>query len=174
MKRPPGFRRPTRELYYCRIAREVGARGTCLRRNFGTVITNAQKTEITSTGYTGAPRGMRDCTERGTCLRETLKIAPGHNYELCRSVHAEMNAMIHASRQEMFGGHLFLAGVDAKTRRIVADAEPCKLCKRMIINAGIGTVWVLVDEESVKCINVEEDWGKREEEVFETELPEGY
>jgi len=166
--------RPPRELYYCRIALEVAARGTCLRRNFGAVLANSDLTEIVSTGYTGAPRKMQNCTDRGSCLRRKRRIPQGRNYELCRSVHAEMNALLHASRREMIGGNLFLAGISATSGRLVRNAQPCKLCKRMIINAGLTRVFVLVEPDRYRCFDVAKDWIAHEHEVFEVESKSGY
>ncbi len=167
--------RPEKPLYYCQIALAVAARGTCLRRNFGAVITNEDMAEIVSTGYVGAPRKMQNCIDRGSCLREELAVPQGTQYELCRSVHAEMNAIIHASRREMLRGHLFLAGVEAKTGQLVQNAEPCKLCKRVIINAGLADVFVLVESDKYRRFDVARDWVANESEIFD--LPpagEGY
>ena len=134
-------KRPSKELYYLGLAREVAKRGTCLRRNYGAVIVNSD--QIISTGYAGAPRGTTNCIDVGRCLREENEIPKGQRYELCRSVHAEMNAIVHAARRDMFGGSLFLAGLDTKSKEIVTEAEPCKICKRLIINSGIKYVYVL-------------------------------
>lgn len=166
--------RPQKPLYYCQIALTVAARATCLRRNFGAVITNADMAEIVSTGYVGAPRGMQNCTDRGSCLREQLGVPQGSQYELCRSVHAEMNAIIHAARREMVGGHLFLAGVNTKDGSLVQNAEPCKLCKRMIINAGIVNVFVLAQPGEYRQFDVARDWAAQEREIFEMPSGDGY
>jgi len=128
-----------KDHYYLNIAEEVSKRGTCLRRNYGAVIVN--RDEIVSTGYTGAPRGARNCVDIGYCLRSKMKVPPGERYELCRSVHAEMNAVIHASRKHALGGRMYLVGIDAQDEEPILDgAEPCRLCKRVIINAGIEEV----------------------------------
>ena len=126
--------------YYLDIAESVLERGTCLRRNFGAVIVNAD--EIISTGYTGAPRGRKNCCEIGTCTREKLNIPKGQRYELCRSVHAEANAIICASRSSMLGASLYLACHDAATDELYGNVEPCAMCKRLILNAGIKRVYV--------------------------------
>ena len=94
--------RRDKENYYLDIAETVAERGTCLRRNFGAIIVN--KDQIISTGYVGAPRGRRNCIDLGYCVRESLQIPRGERYELCRSVHAEANAIIHASRNDTLGG----------------------------------------------------------------------
>lgn len=133
--------RISKDAYYLNIAKEVSMRATCLRRWFGAVI--VQQDQIIATGYNGPPRSTKNCTEIGLCAREQLNIKQGEKYEICRGVHAEQNAIIHASRLDMLGSTLYLVGVDAKTGEIVANTEPCKICKRMIINAGIEAVVVL-------------------------------
>ena len=92
--------------YYLDIAETVLERGTCLRRNFGAIIVNND--QIVSTGYTGAPRGRKNCCDLGFCIRQERNIPRGERYELCRSVHAEANAIIHASREQMIGATLYL------------------------------------------------------------------
>lgn len=87
--------------YYLDIAQTVAARGTCLRRNFGAII--VKNDQIISTGYVGAPRGRQNCCDLGYCTREKFNIPRGQRYEMCRSVHAEQNAIIHASRADMLG-----------------------------------------------------------------------
>ncbi|MBR4223384.1 MAG: cytidine deaminase [Oscillospiraceae bacterium] len=126
--------------YYLDIAEAVLERGTCLRRNFGAVIVN--RDEIISTGYTGAPRGRKNCCEIGGCTRERLKIPKGQRYELCRSVHAEANAIISAPRSQMIGAQLYLACHDAVTGELYGDIQPCAMCKRLILNAGIERIYV--------------------------------
>lgn len=126
--------------YYLDIAEAVLGRGTCLRRNFGAII--VKNDQIISTGYVGAPRGRKNCCDVGTCIRKQLNVAPGERYELCRSVHAEANAIINAPREAMIGSALFLVGKEVATGEITKGAEPCSMCKRMIINAGIEKVYV--------------------------------
>lgn len=123
---------------YLDIAQTVAQRSTCLRRKYGAII--VKNDEIISTGYNGAPRGCKNCSDIGTCKREELNIPSGERYELCRSVHAEQNAIISAARRDMQGATLYLAGIDAKTGKILSSAEPCSLCKRFIINSGITQV----------------------------------
>ena len=124
--------------YYLDIAETVIERGTCLRRNFGAVI--VKDDETISTGYVGAPRGRANCCDLGYCKREKLNVPRGERYELCRSVHAEQNAIISAPRNEMIGSTLYLVGKTVDTKEYVEKAMPCALCKRMIINAGIDRV----------------------------------
>lgn len=132
--------RPTKDEYYLNIATQVAERGTCLRRKFGAVI--VKDDQIISTGYVGAPRGTLNCCDIGQCPREAAQIPPGERYELCRSVHAEANAVIHADRLNMLGATLYLACLDAKTGEFVAKTRPCRMCTRLIINAGIEKVIV--------------------------------
>ena len=148
------IQRRDRENYYLDIAQAVLGRGTCLRRNFGAII--VKNDQILSTGYAGAPRGRQNCSDLGVCLREKLGVPRGERYELCRSVHAEANAIIHASRSEMTGATLYLVGVDAQTEELVPDASPCSMCKRMIINAGISRVIIRNTPDSFTAIYVQE------------------
>lgn len=133
--------RLSKDEYYLKIAQAVSKRATCLRRGYGAII--VKDDHIISTGYCGAPRGAENCSDKGSCLREELNIASGERYELCYSVHAEANCIINAARAgvSVLSGKLYLAGFDAKTGEII-PAKPCKMCKRMIINAGIKTVIV--------------------------------
>ena len=121
--------------YYLDLAEAALERSTCLRRKWGCVI--VKDDEIVSTGYNGAPRGRKNCSDIGTCIREELNIPRGERYELCRSVHAEQNAIISAARKDMLGATLYEVGVDAKTGKYVENAMPCAMCKRFIINSGI-------------------------------------
>ncbi len=127
--------RKSRWDLYLDVAEAMLGRATCLRRVYGAVI--VKNDEIISTGYNGAPRGVMNCTDRGTCKREELNIPQGQRYELCCAVHAEANAIISAARKDMIDSTLFLVGKDARTGKILNVSEPCEMCKRMIINAGI-------------------------------------
>ena len=138
--------------YYLDIAESVLKRGTCMRRNFGAII--VKNDEIISTGYVGAPRGRANCSDLGYCTREKLNIPKGERYELCRSVHAEANANISAPRNEMIGASIYLACHDAKTDELYGEVEPCSMCKRLIINAGISTVYVRTSRDEYKTIAV--------------------
>lgn len=141
--------------YYLDIAETVLERGTCLRRNYGAII--AKNDEIISTGYTGAPRGRKNCDELGVCKRDRLNVPRGTQYELCRSVHAEANAIISASRKDMIGGTLYLVGREAKTKEIIKDSNSCVMCKRLIINSGIEKVIIRDTTNDYRVINVI-DW----------------
>ena len=119
--------------YYLDIAETVLERSTCLRRKYGAII--VKNDEIISTGYVGAPRGRTNCTDLGYCTRVQLNIPRGERYELCRSVHAEANAIISASRGDMLGATLFLVGKEAESGELVSNASCCSMCKRLVINA---------------------------------------
>ncbi|NLJ30404.1 MAG: cytidine deaminase [Clostridiales bacterium] len=147
--------RTDKENYYLDIAETVLERGTCLRRNFGAII--VQHDEIVSSGYTGAPRGRKNCIDTGVCVRESLGVPRGERYELCRSVHAEANAIISASRRDMIGSTLYLVGRDKRTGEYVENASSCSMCKRLIINAGILRVIVRNSKTRFSVVNVE-DW----------------
>ncbi len=148
--------------YYLDIAETVLERGTCLRRNYGAII--VKNDQIISTGYVGAPRGRKNCIDMGVCVRENLKVPRGERYELCRSVHAEQNAIIHASRDDMIGSAMFLVGKDAKTGAYVENASACSLCKRMIINAGIEKIIIRNSKTKYTEINVN-DWIVNDESI---------
>ena len=148
--------------YYLDIAETVLQRGTCLRRNFGAIV--VKNDEIVSTGYTGAPRGRKNCSDLGYCIREKLAIPRGERYELCRSVHAEANCIISASRRDLLGSTLYLVGRDQKTGELVENTNSCSMCKRMIINAGIETVVVRNTPDEYTVISVE-DWIENDESL---------
>ncbi len=141
--------------YYLDIAEAVLERGTCIRRKFGAII--VKNDEIISTGYVGAPRGRKNCSDLGVCRREQLNVKKGERYELCRSVHAEANAIISAERTDMIGSVIYLACHDARTNELYGDVEPCSMCKRLIINAGIEKVIVRQTKDTYKIIEVS-DW----------------
>lgn len=132
--------RRDKQNYYLDIAETVLERGTCLRRNYGSII--VKNDEIISTGYTGSPRSRHNCLDLGFCRREKLQVPRGERYELCRSVHSEANAIISAARRDMIGATLYLVGKDAVTGELVHDASSCSMCKRLIINSGIEKVVV--------------------------------
>lgn len=123
--------------YYLKIAEAVATRGTCIRRKFGAIIVKDDR--IVSTGYVGAPRGRINCCDRGVCYRMEHNIPSGTRYELCRSVHAEQNAIINASKEEMDGATMYLCGIE--NDGTYTNSDCCSMCKRLIINSGIETVF---------------------------------
>ena len=141
--------------YYLDIADTVSGRSTCIRRQYGAIIVKSD--EILATGYNGAPRGRKNCGDLGHCTRETLAIPSGERYELCRSVHAEANALISAARRDMLGATLFLAGRDCRTGEIVEDTTSCSMCRRLIINAGIARIVSRTGAETYTVTEVR-DW----------------
>ncbi len=131
-------RRKSKINYYLDIADAAQARSTCLRRRYGGIV--VKDDEIVATGCSGAPRGRENCTDLGRCTRKELNVPAGERYELCRSVHAEANAIISASRRDMIGSTLYLAGRNAEDGGINSLTTPCSMCRRLIINAGIEKV----------------------------------
>lgn len=129
-------KRPGWDEYFIHIAKAVSRRATCLRRKYGAVIT--KDNIIVSTGYNGAPAGMKDCLEVGKCTRKELQIPHGERYELCHSVHAEANAIIRASVDELKDSTIYISGTDESGKE--CNSEPCMMCKRMILNAKIKKV----------------------------------
>ena len=149
------MKRKDKENYYLDIAETVLARSTCIRRKYGAII--VKNDEIIATGYNGAPRGRKNCIDLEHCLRDELGIPSGERYELCRSVHAESNAIISAPRQSMIDATLYLSGRNGKTGEILTDTTPCSMCRRLIINAGIKKVACRVGETEYIVTNVR-DW----------------
>ena len=147
--------RVSKENYYLDIAEAVIERATCLRRVYGAII--VKNDEIISTGYNGAPRGRKTCVDIGYCAREAMQVPRGQRYELCRSVHAEANAIISAARRDMVGGTLYLAGKDAATGAILSDATSCSMCRRLIINAGLEKVVIRTSPTEYTVVQVR-DW----------------
>ncbi|MFL0267192.1 deoxycytidylate deaminase [Candidatus Clostridium radicumherbarum] len=148
--------------YYLDIAETVLERGTCLRRNYGSII--VKNDEIISSGYTGAPRGRKNCHDIGICRREQLNVPRGTQYELCRSVHSEANAIISASRRDMIGATIYIVGKETRTLELVRDANSCTMCKRLIINAGIEKVIIRDTKDKYRIIYVQ-DWIKDDDSL---------
>ena len=142
--------------YYLDIAQTVSERATCLRKHYGAVI--VKNDEIISTGYNGAPRGRANCIDLNYCTRQKLNIPRGEKYEICRSVHAEANAIISASRNQMLDGTLYMVGIDPASGELVSDVCSCSMCKRMIINAGIRTVVIRNTPDKYTVIDVRSGW----------------
>ena len=154
--------RRSKENYYLDIAEAALERSTCLRRQFGAII--VRDDEIVATGYNGAPRGRRNCSDLGRCTRRELNIPAGERYELCRSVHAEANAIISASRRDMVGGTLYLVGRNAQTGELLPDATSCPMCRRHIINAGLERVVIRRTPTEFQVVDVQ-DWIDSEDDA---------
>lgn len=144
--------RTSKENYYLDIAQTVAERSTCLRKKFGAII--VKDDSIISTGYNGAPRGRQNCDDIGSCLRDKLGIPRGERYELCRSVHAEANAIIAAARDRMLGSTLYMVCIDSKSDTLYGGTSCCMMCKRLVINAGIKTVVVRDTKDEYRVIDV--------------------
>ena len=151
--------------YYLDLADVVSKRGTCLRRRYGAVI--VKNDEVISTGYVGAPRGRMNCSDLGFCIRQQMNIPRGERYELCRSVHAEANAIISAEREKMIGSTIYLSGREVSTGEYIMKSNSCSMCKRMIINAGIEKVIVRDTENEYRVIQVQ-DWIENDESLSGT------
>ena len=139
--------------YYLDLAEIVSQRSTCLRRHYGAVI--VQNDEVISTGYVGAPRGRKNCTDLHYCVRQKLEVPRGERYELCRSVHAEENAIISSSLKKMLGSTLYLVGIECDTGEYVKNASSCSMCKRQIINAGIAHVIIRDTKDDYRIVHVQ-------------------
>ena len=150
------MKRIDKENYYLDIAETVLERSTCMRRCYGAII--VQHDEIVSTGYNGAPRGRKNCMDLGFCTRDAMNIPSGERYELCRSVHAEANAIISAARSEGLGATLYMACQDPKTGQLIPDSTSCSMCRRLIINAGIKRVVIRDAPTDYRVVDVERDW----------------
>lgn len=161
--------RPSKIDYYLDIAKEVSSRGTCLRRSFGAVIVNDD--HIVSTGYNGAPRGVQNCIDVGLCPRQEANIPAGERYELCRSVHAEANAIIQAAPNDMRGATIYLCSISRENGEVFGG-RPCKMCTRMIINSGIKMV--IVHEKDNKCTVYDVDAWIKEDDPDITKNMKGY
>lgn len=135
--------RPSWETYFMEIAVLVAKRSTCLRRSVGAVVVKDRR--LLSTGYNGAPTHVLHCSETG-CLREQLKVPSGERHELCRGIHAEQNAIIQAA----------FHGVSIRDASLFCTNLPCSICAKMIINAGIKTIYYLsgyADSMSEEMLN---------------------
>lgn len=160
-------KRISKDEYYMNIAREVASRTTCFRAWHGAII--IRDDQIISTGYAGAPRKTKDCLERNNCLRRELGIPSGQRYELCRSVHAEQNAIINAARAgvSLLRGAMYIYSIkiDEKGNKTEVNSYPCFMCKKMIVNAGIEKVTTHQADGSLKSYEVKdwvEDWQKKD------------
>jgi dCMP deaminase len=147
--------------YYLDIAKSVTERSTCLRRHFGCIV--VKNDEIIATGYNGAPRGRKNCDELGYCYREQMNIPRGERYEMCRSVHAEANAIISAARKDLIGSSMFIVCVNPDGS-IEGGTTSCMMCKRMVINAGIKEVIVRELDNKYTIYKVD-DWIKDDDSL---------
>ena len=156
------MKRIDKENYYVDSAETVLERSTCLRRWYGAII--VKNDEIVSTGYNGAPRGRKNCIDLGYCTREAMNVPSGERYELCRSVHAEMNAIISAARRDTLDATLYLAGREAKDGELMRHATSGSMCRRMVINAGISRVVIRNTPTEYSVVHVE-DWIREDDSL---------
>lgn len=162
------YNRPSKDRYYLDIAKSVCKRGTCTKVKIGSIITRDD--QIVSTGYVGAPRGTKSSHEHGFCLRKKLNIPSGQRYEMCRSVHAEQNAIINAARSgtSLLGGDIYIYGELFDDKSSLIDAFPCFICKKMIINCGLKRCICSLKDGGIKIFDIEEwvnDW--RENDIID-------
>ena len=158
--------RVSKHNYYLDIAQTVAERSTCLRKKYGAII--VKDDVIIATGYNGAPRGRQNCTDLSFCMREKLQIPRGERYEMCRSVHAEANAIIAASRENMIGSTLYMACIDPKDKSICGGVTSCAMCKRQVINAGIEQVIVRETKDGKYSVYNVKDWVENDDSLSDT------
>ena len=152
-----------KENYYLDIAGTVLERSTCMRRHYGAII--VQNDEIVSSGYNGAPRGRKNCADLGYCTREAMKIPSGERYELCRSVHAEANAIISAPRREVLGAALYMVCRDPASGELIPGSTSCSMCRRLIINAGIARVVIRDTPDAYRVVDVQKEWVEEDDSL---------
>ena len=152
--------RTSKHNYYLDIAQTVSERATCIRRRFGAII--VKNDVIISTGYNGAPRGRLNCSDVESCVREEMNVPRGERYELCRAVHAEANAIIAASREQMQGATMYMCCTDPWTKEVIGSICSCAMCKRLIINAGITEVVARDDKDNYTIYQVS-DWVRNDD-----------
>lgn len=155
-------KRPTKIQYYLNMALNAALRSTCLRRKYGSVI--VKDDAIISTGYNGSPRGTVNCVDIGECRRTKMNVPRGQNYELCRAVHSEMNAIINGNPTDMKGATLYMYGIDAVTGELIKDLDCCQMCKRIIINSRIAKVIIPDKDNGYKQIDVS-TWVEQDESM---------
>jgi len=139
--------RPTWHEYFVSITKQVATRSTCLRRKVGAIVVKDKR--ILTTGYNGAPKGVENCLEAGTCLREELGVPSGERHEICKGLHAEQNALLQAAYH----------GVSIKDSVIYCTTQPCIMCSKMIINAGIRKIYYLEDYPDPLSIGILDEAG---------------
>ena len=154
-----------KENYYLDIAGTVLERSTCMRKHYGAII--VQSDEIVSSGYNGAPRGRKNCGDLGYCAREAMNIPSGQRYELCRSVHAEANAIISAPRREVLGATLYMVCKDPDTGALIPGSTSCSMCRRLIINAGISKVVIRDTPTEYRVVDVQREWVEEDDSIPE-------
>jgi len=151
--------RLTKDFHYLEIAKTVSWRSTCLSKQFGAVIVKDDR--IISTGYNGSPSKCVNCCDIGICRRLTdSEYKRGTNYNLCYSIHAEQNAMLAVSRDQMLGATMYLYGYDMVTKDVVKNANACAICKRLLLNSGID-ILIVADPDTGIVSEASEDFPYR-------------
>ena len=159
------MKRIDKENYYLDIAETVLERSTCLRRCYGAII--VKNDEIVSTGYNGAPRGRKNCMDMGYCAREAMNVPSGERYELCRSVHAEANAIISAARRDTIGATIYMACIDPASGKLIPDSSSCSMCRRLIINAGVERIIIRDTETEFRVVDIQKEWVEEDDSLPE-------
>jgi dCMP deaminase len=166
--------RPSKDEYYMDLAKSVARRATCMKVEIGAVI--IRDDQVVATGYCGAPRGTKDSLEHGFCLRQKLGIPSGQRYEMCRSVHAEQNAIINAARAgtSLLGGDMYIYGKTRGDDSHEIDAFPCFICKKMLLNCGFKRVVCSLADGGFKIFKIE-DWQEewREKDIIDDKFQYG-
>lgn len=144
MIKPNGKNRISKIDTYLNVAEAFAYRSTCLKRKYGAII--VKDDAVVSTGYNGSPRGLDNCCDLGECPRMRLGMHQGEGYGICRAIHAEQNALLNCSREQTLGADLYLAGVNPE-HNTVHRANPCPICARLIIQAGIRNVVMRTGEK---------------------------
>lgn len=152
MIKPKGNKRISKINMYLNCAENFAYRSTCIKRKYGAVI--VKDDVVISTGYNGSPRGYENCCDRGNCVRMERNMHQGEGYGICRSIHAEQNALLNCSRDQTLGAVLYLAGVNPDDNT-VHRAKPCPLCARSIIQSGIEKVVLRTGEQEEDYLEIE-------------------
>ena len=149
---------------FMEMAQLVSTWASCYQeeRKIGAVIVKDKR--VMTTGYNGAPRGRKNCMDLGYCAREAMNVPSGQRYELCRSVHAEANAIISAARRETLGATLYMACVEPDTGALIPGSTSCSMCRRLIINAGIERVVIRDTRTEYRVVEVA-DWVREDDSL---------
>lgn len=150
--------------FFLDVAETCARQGTCLRRNFGSVIVDEFNT-IVSTGFTGAARGKKHCSELGECYRIKNNIASGSDYTKCRSIHSEINALIQAGVAAR-NCDLYLCGIEKVSGKKYLSILPCYMCIKTMVNAGINSVFIRTAKYKYALYTAEEIYELREREAL--------
>ena len=154
--------RPSWDEYFMMLAKLTASRSTCLSRPTGAVVVKDR--QVIASGYNGSLPGEAHCMDDGQCFRRSLEWPEAMKYDMCRSAHAEANAIISASRRDMVGGTLYLVGRNAQTGELLPYATSCPMCRRHIINAGLERVVIRRTPTEFQVVDVQ-DWIDSEDDA---------